>query len=309
LKYKNKYINEKKQLNMQGGGTGDINDFIVLNFNVTQFEKNNSEIIGLIKGTATSLSDVTKISGDKLVDTFKYVALLGADKYINDIGTHILSLNSDCIKIPQEAVELAKIKTGKEGYGGHVLASLFINNLLNTKNTNSDINKIHFGNPMEKNEIETILIEIKKTATLTKAAILTKAVEKVDVPPDNIVDKYYDIYLSIITNNFDYLKTSMEKFINDLPIDIKMNFLYLSIAFGCDDEARLLVKYILADVNYINYTNAHRDEFNIISNELKKIKISSPFCYGGHILLITYVSDLLNRKTNYNLIPDKLKIL
>lgn len=167
LKYKNKYINEKNQSNLQKGGAvlnsqkggvdGEINDFIVLNFNVTQFEKNNPNIIEFIRNKndiiihddkAThidkKIKSVSAIPTDKLVDTFRYVSLLGADENINKIGQHIISLNSDCIKIPHDAIELAKIKTSKEGFGGHMLASLFIYKLINTQSTNILVDSIHF---------------------------------------------------------------------------------------------------------------------------------------------------------------------
>lgn len=317
LKYKNKYINEKKQLNSQRGGNilntqrggtdGEINDFIVLNFNVTQFEKTNPNIIEFIRdkndtivpGDKPNIDDkkiknVSAIPTDKLVDTFRYVSLLGADEDINKIGQHIISLNSDCIKIPHDAIELAKIKTSKEGFGGHMLASLFIYKLINTQSTNIVVDSIHFLNPIKNTEINEILLYINtKLNGISKDTPLEKNKELM----------YYDMYLSIITNNIEYLKNILDS--NIAPFAIKTNMLYLAVAYGCDEEARLLVKYIMADNNF-----NESKKINIISTIKQLIKIHNTltFYFGGHIFLVTYIVDLFSSETNVNLSLDKLKI-
>lgn len=114
---------------------------------------------------------------------------------------------------------------------------------------------------------------------------------------------YYDMYLSIITNNIEYLKNILDS--NTAPFAIKINMLYLAVAYGCDEEARLLVKYIVADNNF--------DEFkktNIISTikQLTTIHNYTTFYFGGHIFLVTYIMDLFTSETNVNLSLDKLKI-
>lgn len=309
MKYKNKYINEKNQMNIQKGCGGNINDFVVLGFNVTQFEKNNQNIVSYINGSTYDADDDKKISvvseipTDKLVDTFKYVSLLGADNHINSIGQYIIKLNSDCIKIPQEAVELAKTKTFKEGYGGHVLASLFIKNLISMKKSESmkRTNLITFANPIDQTTLNIIISHINGKGAW-------------NLTPCN--NDNFDLYLSILTNNIEYLKIRLAE-LSD--IKLKFSMLILSAAFGSDEEAHLLIKdiknknYGITIVNSIGTDTSEYLEIvgkiNPILQELKKIVKIDNCTIGGHELLITYILNVLEGSIHASLPLDKLKIV
>lgn len=302
LKYKNKYMNEKNQINAQKGSGGNINDFVVLGFNVTQFEKNNQNIVSYINGSYydedddKKISNLTEIPTDKLVDTFKYVSLLGADAHINSIGQYIIKLNSDCIKIPQEAIDLAKIKTFKEGYGGHVLASLFIKNLISMKRSESmrRSNLIRFTNPIDQVSLNNIITQHINNKNTGWSMTLCN-------------NENFDLFLSVLTNNLEYLKN---KLLEISDIKLKFSLLVLSAAFGCDEEAHLLLTNI-KNSNII-VTPEYADiivKINPILQELKKITKVDNCIVGGHELLIAYISNVLEGNIHPSLSLDKLKIV